>query len=81
MSNLYKKVIKEWKEIGGVLGYETERNGDTSLYVMDDGEFEDRWRGYKNKDVGKEEFARLLCRTALERVRYSKKEIEELLNW
>lgn len=80
-------VIEEWLEIGGVLGYDYERNGVVSLYIMDDGEFDDRWKDqYKfyspvDSEITREDFARLLCKTSLERAGCTEKETEELMNW
>ena len=78
-----QEVVREWKEIGGVLGYDTQRNGDVLLYVMDDGEFEDRYRYEvrENPVITKDEFARNFCEAALRNARYCEEEIESLMDW
>ena len=77
----------KWIEYGGVLGYSTERNGEVNIYVMDDGEFEDRYIEYINgktdiEPVGLniDEFARVLCKSALINVGIDEKKVEEILN-
>lgn len=73
-------IIKEWVEVGGVLGYDAKRNGEVTLYIMDEGEFNDKWND-SCPNITKDEFAKLLCGTALEFAGYTKEEIEVLLNW
>ena len=74
------KVIKEWTEVGGVLGYDPKRNRDVSLYIMDDGEFEDIYT-YTHTNMAKDEFARFLCESALRNANYSDEKIEKLMDW
>ena len=82
-----KKVIRDWIQIGGVLGYDTERDGSVVLYVMDDGEFDDRWNDQLlhhfpiDRDINKEDFARLLCRSAMGQAGCPEKAIVKLMEW
>ena len=82
-----KKVIRDWIQIGGVLGYDTERDGSVVLYVMDDGEFADRWDIQHRlhfpveEDINEEDFARLVCRSALEMAGCPEKAIVKLMEW
>lgn len=76
-----QSVIKEWVDLGGVLGYDIKRNGETSLYIMDDGEFEDRWNESDHSIITKIEFAKWLCITALRFAGCDEKEIDLLMKW
>ena len=76
----------EWMEYGGVLGYDTEKNGNVKLYVMDEGEFADRYFEYINgrcdikPGLNMDEFAEILCESALINVGVSEENVKEILN-
>lgn len=73
-----ERVISEWQEAGGVLGYDTDRNGKTSLYIMDDGEFSDRCKEFTEDE---DAVAKLLCESALRNAGISEEKIDQLMNW
>lgn len=73
-----ERVISEWEEVGGVLGYDTDRNGKTSLYIMDDGEFSDRCKEFTEDE---DAVAKLLCESALRNAGISEEKIDQLMNW
>lgn len=79
-------VLVKWIEYGGVLGYVTEKNGNVKLYVMDDGEFEDRYNEYINgyydikPNLNINEFARVLCESALVNAGVSEENAKEALD-
>lgn len=74
-------VIREWVEVGGVLGYDTNRNGVFTLYIMDDGEFHDRFEGEGGADVTEDELARKFCESALRHAGICEEEIWQLMDW
>ena len=75
------EVVERWIEIGGVLNY-NETHGEISLYIMDDGEFEDMWDSHPEEhSLTKAAYAKDLCRTALEFAGYTDVEVEELMDW
>ena len=80
------ETVDAWKEFGGVLGYNY-WNGCAVLYIMDDGEFEDRWRDKSFVEettypgITKENYARILCETTLRKANCSDEEISSLMDW
>ena len=82
-----RELIDEWREVGGVLAYDKDRDGTVSFYVMDDGEFKDRWRelntevDLKYYGITEDNYARLLCLYALVEAKFSTKEIMSLMDW
>lgn len=72
-------VIHEWEEVGGVLGYDTDREGKANLYIMDDGEFHDRFLESESKD--EDGFAKIICESALRNAGICEEEIGLLMDW